>query len=93
LPHGGVGSHRDDHAFRFACFLVRDLQLPDGVALAWLSEWDSGNTPPKGDDILREKIAGAHKYGKHAYGSGLARQRLFRRNRITFNVEFSTAAW
>jgi len=59
-------------AFNFAAFLVRDLQLPDDQALSWLSHWDSGNSPPKGEDRLREIIASAHRYGRNAYGSGLS---------------------
>jgi hypothetical protein len=48
LPHRGEGEHRDDIAYGAACFLVRDLRLPDEVALTWLSEWDAGNRPPQG---------------------------------------------
>src|SRR5262249_34513538 len=48
LPHLAEGQGRDDVAFSFAAFLVRDLALPDHVALPWLSAWDGGNAPPKG---------------------------------------------
>jgi hypothetical protein len=71
LPHGGVGSHRDDRAFTFASFLVRDLNLSDTVALDWLERWDAGNNPPKGTDRLREIIKNAHAYGERPYGCGL----------------------
>jgi hypothetical protein len=71
LPHRAEGEHRDDIAFNAACFLVRDLHLPDDVALTCLSEWDAGNRPPKGEARLREIIANAHLYGTRPYGSGL----------------------
>src|SRR5262249_49142833 len=70
LPHGGEGSGRDDVAFCFACFLVRDLALDDGTALEWLCIWDQGNTSPKGRDRLTEILANAHAYGQHPVGSG-----------------------
>lgn len=70
LPHRGQGQHRDDIAYTFAAFLVRDLELPDDQALPWLERWDAGNRPPKGKTRLQEILANAHAYGKHAYGSG-----------------------
>jgi hypothetical protein len=71
LPHGGVGSGRDDVAFCFASFLVRDLNLSDAVALQWLELWDAGNSACKGADRLRQIIQSAHLYGRNGYGSGL----------------------
>jgi hypothetical protein len=72
LPTGlGEGEHRDDYAYRFAAFLVRDLKIADGMALQWLLEWDRGNQTPKGETRLREIIQSAHLYGQHAYGAGL----------------------
>jgi hypothetical protein len=71
LPHLALGQGRDDVAFSFAAFLVRDLALPDHVALPWLSAWDSGNAPPKGADRLREIIRNARSYGQKSLGSGL----------------------
>jgi hypothetical protein len=71
LPNLAEGQGRDDVAYHFACFLVRDLQLADDIALGWLERWDAGNSPPKGEARLREIIASAHAYGHHAYGSGL----------------------
>jgi hypothetical protein len=70
-PNKSEGEGRDDVAFHLASFLVRDLAQPDDEALVWLSVWDEGNSPPKGDDRLREVIANAHAYGKNVYGSGL----------------------
>jgi hypothetical protein len=73
LPAGlGEGQHRDDYGYTFAAFLVRDLDLPDAEALAWLEQWDARNAVPKGTVRLKELIASAHAYGKHAYGRGLA---------------------
>jgi hypothetical protein len=70
LPNGGEGTGRDDTAYNFACFLVRDLALADDIALAWLQRWDAGNNPPKGRARLEEILAGAHRYGRNAYGCG-----------------------
>jgi putative DNA primase/helicase len=71
LPNAGEGGGRDDIAFRFAAWLVRDMNLSDSVALDWLEQWDRGNNPPKGRDCLAEILANAHEYGTHAVGSGL----------------------
>jgi hypothetical protein len=72
LPTGlGEGEHRDDHGYKFAALLVRDLELEDADALAWLKEWDARNAVKKGEARLRELIANAHLYGRHGYGSGL----------------------
>lgn len=71
LPNLGEGQGRDDVAFSFACFLVRDLAVTDDVALGWLERWDGGNSPPKGEARLREIIVSAHTYGRAAYGCGL----------------------
>jgi hypothetical protein len=77
LPNLSEGQGRDDLAYQFAAFLVRDLSLTDDVALGWLERWDAGNSPPKGSDRLRDVIASAHAYGHRAYGSGLLRK-IFR---------------
>jgi len=71
LPSLQEGQGRDDVAFNFACFLVRDLAVDDLTALQWLGRWDNGNRPPKGPDRLSEILANAHQYGQHGYGSGL----------------------
>jgi hypothetical protein len=73
LPNLGEGQGRDDIAYNFAAFLVRDLALADEAALWWLGEWDRGNRPPKGEDRLREILASAHEYGRRPYGCGLDR--------------------
>jgi hypothetical protein len=72
LPSGlGEGQHRDDYAYTFAAFLVRDLALPDEAAVAWLVQWDRGNQVPKGESRLREILANAHAYAQRARGCGL----------------------
>jgi hypothetical protein len=81
LPHRSAGERRDDIAYGFAAWLVRDLHLPDDVALHWLNLWDQGNTPPKGAERLREITRNAHAYGTHAYGCGMAGRRRGRRHR------------
>jgi len=68
LPNLGEGQGRDDVAFNFAAFLVRDLALDDAIALDWLERWDAGNTPPKGRDRLVEIIRNAHAYGQRPVG-------------------------
>jgi hypothetical protein len=70
LPNLAEGQGRDDVAYNFAAFLVRDLQLPDAEALEWLERWDAGNRPPKGANRLREIMANAHTYGQRGYGCG-----------------------
>jgi hypothetical protein len=70
LPNLGEGQGRDDVAYNFAAFLVRDLGLCDEFALGWLERWDVNNTPRKGEGRLREIIASAHAYGRRPYGAG-----------------------
>jgi hypothetical protein len=70
LPNLGEGQGRDDIAYRFSCFLVRDLSLPDATAMGWLERWDAGNSPPKGAARLAEILADAHRYGRRTYGCG-----------------------
>jgi hypothetical protein len=67
----GEGQHRDDYLYNFAAVLVRDLALPDDVALSYLQEWDSHQRAQKGTERIREIIVNAHTYGQRAYGCGL----------------------
>jgi hypothetical protein len=69
VPNASEGG-RDDIAFHFAAWLVRDMGLADDDALAWLVRWDGGNSPPKGEAVLREILANAHRHGRNAYGCG-----------------------
>jgi hypothetical protein len=71
LPNAGEGGGRDDIAFRFAGFLIRDMALVDDIALDWLCRWDAGNNPPKGRECLAEILKNAHKYAQRPVGSGL----------------------
>jgi putative DNA primase/helicase len=66
LPNLSEGQGRDNIAYGFACWLVRDLGLSDDAALPWLEEWDRGNAPPKGTQRLLEIMASARRYGRHA---------------------------
>jgi hypothetical protein len=75
LPNLGEGQGRDDVAFSFACWLVRDLAVSDDIALAWLERWDGGNHPPKGRARLAEILESAHKYGRQPVGCGRAPER------------------
>jgi hypothetical protein len=75
LPNLGAGQGRDDVGYHFACWLVRDLALPDDVARGWLRLWDSSNHPPKGEDEINKWIRNAHAYGRAEYGSGLTPER------------------
>jgi hypothetical protein len=72
LPNLGEGQGRDDVAFGFACFLVRDLALADSIALEWLEVWDRSNCPPKGRKRLTEILKSAHAYGQRSIGCGLS---------------------
>jgi hypothetical protein len=71
LPNLGEGQGRDDVAYQFACFLVRDLSLSKDVALDWLIRWDAGNTPPKGKAEMEKVRDNALCYGRRAIGCGL----------------------
>jgi hypothetical protein len=71
LPNLAEGQGRDGVAYSFACFLSRDLALPDDVCLAWLERWDSGNAPPKGRPALGEILGNAKRYGRSPVGCGL----------------------
>jgi hypothetical protein len=70
LPNLGEGQGRDDVAYRFASWLVRDMALSDEVALDWLCLWDQGNRPPKGRDCLAEIMRNARNYGQRPVGCG-----------------------
>jgi len=71
LPNLGEGQGRDDVAYQFAAFLLRDLGLDDHVALDWLGLWDAGNRPPKGNERLLEIMASVRLYGRHPIASDL----------------------
>jgi hypothetical protein len=91
LPNLGEGQGRDDVAYQFAAFLVRDLGLPDETALAWLERWDARNSPPKGSAQLAEIMSNARHYGKSPFGCGLQpapmRHNRSRHSVLSFHVE------
>jgi hypothetical protein len=70
VPNLAAGQGRDDKAFQFAAWLVRDMALDDATALAWLERWDGGNSPPKGRAALEEILANAHRHGRRPVGCG-----------------------
>lgn len=76
LPNRAEGQGRDNVAYNFAAWLVRDMKLTDADALPWMEAWDKKNDPPKGTERLKEIIANAHTYGKNSYGSGLNGNRV-----------------
>jgi hypothetical protein len=69
----GDGNGRNVTAFRFACWLVRDLLLSDGLAREWLDRWNARQEVPLPESELDSVLAGAHAYGKHRYGAGFGR--------------------
>jgi hypothetical protein len=71
VPNLGEAQGRDDVAYRYGCWLARDLWLDDETALKHLGEWDRDNKPPKGDERLREILDNVHQYGQEEYGCGL----------------------
>jgi hypothetical protein len=71
LPNLGEGQGRDDVGYKFACFLIRDLALPEDTAREWLRLWDNANNPPKGEAEIGKWIASARKYGQRPVGCGL----------------------
>jgi hypothetical protein len=71
LPNKSEGQGRDDVAYGFLAFMVRDLALSDAEALNFADEWDAHNSPPKGRERLAQILASVHVYGQHAYGAGL----------------------
>jgi hypothetical protein len=76
LPTGlRDGGGRNNMGYGLAAFLVRDLQLGDGLALHWLEEWNRRQADPLTARELAAVLASAHAYGRHPYGSGLGLRR------------------
>src|SRR5262249_16938281 len=71
LPRLREGAGRTRVACVCAAWLARDLERPDDIALGWLEQWDSGNSPPLGRERLAEILADAKSYGTSPYGCGL----------------------
>jgi hypothetical protein len=92
LPRLSAGQGRHCVGYTLACWLARDLNLGDRVALGWLRRWDEGNSPPLGAAVLGELLACAHAYGHKSYGSGLGCEdaaRLGRRHHKTKTFRFT----
>lgn len=59
---------RDNTAYRIARWLTNDFGVSESVALAYLAEWNSGNTPPLSDRQLKLKMISARRSGRRAAG-------------------------
>ena len=70
LPLGlSAGQGRNHAGYRFACWLVRDMGIADGDALAYLAEWNRGHRTPMSTAKLEALLGDAHTYGQHATGA------------------------
>lgn len=68
---GTVGEgDRNNAAFRVAAWLTHDMALDDATALAYLRDWNAGNTPPLPSHELRAALHSASRHGRRARGSG-----------------------
>ncbi|MBC8471326.1 MAG: AAA family ATPase [Planctomycetes bacterium] len=65
------GEGRNKAAYKHACQLRRDFDLPDSEAWAMLTEWNQSNTPPLSDVELRQAFENSNKYGKKQVGTKL----------------------
>ena len=64
-----VGQHGDLHTFRVCCRIVRGFELTAPEAFLVLQEWNQRCSPPWTEAELRNKIQGAHKYGREPLGA------------------------
>lgn len=67
-PPAVEGSGGDTHTFTVVCKVVRGCDLPVDVAFDALREWNARCVPPWSEADLRDKIAGARKYGTEPIG-------------------------
>lgn len=65
------GQGRNNAAFKHACQLQRDFDLPDDESWAILSEWNRSNDPPLSDVELRRALENSGRYGKRQVGTKL----------------------
>ena len=72
VPGAIEGQGGDQATFVVACKLVRGFDLSDADAFDLLSEWNAGCVPPWSASDLRDKIAGARKYGDEPIGGRAA---------------------
>lgn len=64
-----AGQHGDLHTFRVCCRIVRGFALTDKEAVAALADWNARCNPPWTEHDLRNKIAGARRYGREPFGA------------------------
>ena len=65
---------RDNTAYRLARWLLSDFGVSEAVALAYMQEWNAGNTPPLTERDLRAKLYSARRSGRRAPGCAHARR-------------------
>jgi len=65
------GQGRNNAAYKHACQLRRDFDLPESESWEILSEWNLSNNPPLSDTELRQAFDSANKYGKRPIGTKL----------------------
>jgi predicted P-loop ATPase len=68
-PPAVEGERGDDHTFKAACMLVRDLGLTEEDAFEAMRPWNARCEPPWSEADLHKKIRSAKKYGKGEVGS------------------------
>ncbi len=68
VPPARQGEGGDTHTFTVVCRVVRGFDLGDEDALDVLGPWNSRCVPPWSEADLRDKIAGARKYGTEPIG-------------------------
>jgi hypothetical protein len=68
-----VGTHdegdRNSTAYRVARWLVNDLAADDGVAWAYLVDWNTRNAPPLSSRELQTVFKSAHRSGRRPRGA------------------------
>jgi putative DNA primase/helicase len=68
IPPAIEGDGGDTHTFQVTCRVVRGFDLNDADALEVLRPWNARCAPPWSESELRDKIAGARKYGTEPIG-------------------------
>lgn len=63
------GSGGDDHTFKVACMLIRDIGISEDDALRLMLRWNETCIPPWTETELKKKIHGAALYGTGVVGS------------------------
>jgi putative DNA primase/helicase len=65
----GAGEGRNQDGYKLACFCVRDLQLSEKDAVAYLAEWNGTHRTPMSTSKLESLVAEAKEYGTHSFGA------------------------